>query len=56
MKNSKKEPILIDTLSCRFPRDVFVRLVAESKRERRSLSDYVRLLVERAERQQRDEA
>jgi hypothetical protein len=49
MKNPKKVPFLVDTLSVRFPHEVFLRLVAASKRDRRTLSDYVRLLVERAE-------
>jgi predicted DNA-binding protein len=52
MKNPKKAPVLVDTLSCRFPRDVFMRLAAASKQQRRTLSDYVRLLVEQAEREQ----
>ncbi len=47
MNNPKRPPVLIDTLSVRFPHDVFMRLVAASQQERRTLSDYVRLLVER---------
>ena len=47
--NQKKPRVLVDTLSIRFPHDVAARLAAAAERERRTLSDYVRLLVERAE-------
>ena len=49
MKNPRKPPTLIATLSVRFEHAAFLRLLAASKRERRTVSDYVRLLVERAE-------
>ena len=52
MKNPKKIPVLVDTLSVRFEHDVFMRLVAAAHRERRTLSDYVRLLVEDHQRKQ----
>jgi macrodomain Ter protein organizer (MatP/YcbG family) len=49
--NQKKTRVLVDTLSVRFPHSVFQRLAAAAERDRRTLSDYVRLLVERAEHQ-----
>jgi hypothetical protein len=52
MKNTKRVATLVDTLSVRFPPEMFMRLVAASTRERRTLSDYVRLLVEERQRQQ----
>jgi predicted DNA-binding protein len=52
MKNPKRIPTLVHTLSVRFEDDTYMRLVAASKRERRTLSDYVRLLVEARDREQ----
>jgi macrodomain Ter protein organizer (MatP/YcbG family) len=52
MKNAKKVPVLVHTLSCRLEHDMFTRLLAAANRDRRTLSDYVRLLVEEHERQQ----
>jgi predicted DNA-binding protein len=46
MNHTKRVPVLIDTLSVRFPHELFMKLVAASQREKRTLSDYVRLLVE----------
>jgi len=52
MNHTKRTPVLVDTLSVRFPHDLFMKLVDASKREKRSLSDYVRLLVEEHQRRQ----
>lgn len=52
MTRSRKPATLLNTLSVRLDDATFARLVDASKRESRSLSDYVRLLVERWERAQ----
>jgi macrodomain Ter protein organizer (MatP/YcbG family) len=49
--NQRKPRVLVDTLSVRFPHSVFQRLAAAAQQDRRTISDYVRLLVERAEQQ-----
>ena len=46
MTRIRKPATLLTTLSVRLDDATFARLVAASKREHRSLSDYVRLLVE----------
>lgn len=51
MTRTKKPATLLTTLSVRLDDATFARLVAASQRERRTLSDYVRLLLERAERE-----
>lgn len=45
---TKRPPVLIHTLSCRCPDDLFKKLVAGSRQSRRVFSDYVRLLLESA--------
>jgi predicted DNA-binding protein len=51
MTRPKKTATLLTTLSVRLDDATFARLVAASQRERRTLSDYVRLLVERCQTQ-----
>ena len=48
MNHTKRVPVLIDTLSVRFPHDLFMKLVAAMQRQRvkLTLSQYVRFLVE----------
>jgi hypothetical protein len=46
MSHSKRVPVLVDTLSVRLPHEVFMHLVAASKQQRRTLSEFVRLLFE----------
>lgn len=52
MTRIRKPATLLTTLSVRLDDATFARLVAASKREHRSLSDYVRLLVEEHQRRQ----
>ena len=51
MTRTKKTATLLTTLSVRLDDATFARLVTASQRERRSLSDYVRLLVEAYQRE-----
>jgi hypothetical protein len=48
MNRPKRPPVLIHTLSCRCPDELFKKLVAGSQASRRQLSDFVRLLLEAA--------
>ena len=50
MKNPKV-PIFVTTLSVRLDQPTYARLLAAARGERRQLSDYVRLLLERIERE-----
>lgn len=52
MIRTKKPATLLTTLSVRLDDATFARLVAASQRERRTLSDYVRLLVTECQRKQ----
>jgi uncharacterized protein (DUF1778 family) len=49
MKPMPKPATLLNTLSLRVDDATYARIVAAAKRERRRLSDYIRLLIERAE-------
>jgi hypothetical protein len=52
MTRTRKPATLLNTLSVRLDDATFARLVAASQRQRRSLSDYVRLLVDEQQRKQ----
>jgi hypothetical protein len=49
MNRQKKPASLVNTLSVRLDDATFARLVAAARNQRRRLSDYVRLLIERIE-------
>jgi hypothetical protein len=51
MKNPKLVPILVTTLSVRLDQPTYARLLTAARYQRRKLSDYVRLLFERTERE-----
>jgi hypothetical protein len=51
MKNTKPVPFLVTTLSVRLDETTYGRLLAAARQQRRRLSDYVRLLLERIERE-----
>jgi hypothetical protein len=51
MMNTKPVPFLIYTLSVRLDEMTYGRLLAAARDQRRRLSDYVRLLLERIERE-----
>ena len=51
MMNPKSVPILVNTLSVRLDQPTYARLLAAARDQRRKLSDYVRLLLERTERE-----
>ena len=54
MTRTRKPATLLNTLSLRLDDATFARLVAAARTDRRQLSDFVRLLLERAERRQAD--
>jgi hypothetical protein len=45
-----KAPILVTTLSFRLDQTTYARLLGAAREQRRQLSDYMRLLLERIER------
>jgi predicted DNA-binding protein len=51
MERPKKPATLLNTLSVRLDDATFTRLNAAAERERRVLSEYVRMLIERTERE-----
>jgi hypothetical protein len=51
MMNQKPVPILVNTLSVRLDQTTYFRLLTAARYQRRRLSDYVRLLLERIDQE-----